>query len=203
MDVSRAGKVHSVVIPQEYVLMQLLENVTYKESTWNANTPACRWKHVSCNHEQQISVLDWGHNGVYSYQSPELQGSFMWRYLPYSLRVFRAFRQRLCGTLSLCELPYRLRVFEIDENRHYGVLDLTSLPQAMECLHLRANQFEGNVVLTALPAKLLALDLSQNQFTGSVDLSALPRVVQRLNLSGNKLHLTPWIGKCPPEIKLE
>ena len=78
-------RIRGAVIPQEYDLARLVENMEGLHPTWRTNVTACAWKGVSCNLAGDVTEIHWG-SAMEIYGG--IRGSFGWRYLPLTLTIY-------------------------------------------------------------------------------------------------------------------
>ena len=135
---SRASRVGRANLPPEYELVQLIEDIGKKHSTWNPSVPACEWKGVKCE-GSCITKIDWIGQSLF--------GSIRWPWLPQSLQIFLVSTNQLTGTVELDALPSGILHFNVMDNAFSGKLELQHLPQTVKRLNFSYNQFEGEVDL--------------------------------------------------------
>ena len=194
---SRAGRVRTGLLPQEYTLTQFISNITTSESSWNAQNPACEWTYVECNPQKEVASLNWG--DIQFDSSAHICGSFKWEYMPHTVLLFEAYWQSLTGNLNVSLLPSKLEDFDISTNLHTGTLDFTNLPSSLCLLRLNTNHFEGTVDFTCLPASLRQIDLADNCFCGDLDFTKLPPQIEKVRISRNFFNIPEYV---PPQIMI-
>ena len=174
-DYVRPAKVHGSALPQEYLLEKILQDVKVvplkipvrSPFCWSTETPACKWRGVTCDAQGIVTKIYWG--------CCNLNGELHWEFLPKTLITFNARSNELRGIVELIDLPPGLESFSASYNLHGGTPDLRELPLTMKELWLEYNCFEGRVDLDALPKSMKALHLEENQdLSGQIDVSKLP-----------------------------
>lgn len=175
----KLGKLRGAVLPVEYDLLRLIENITNPHNSWMGDTPACEWMGVVCNEKLQVTKIEWG--------LMKLQGTIIWSALPNSLRDLSLLNNQLTGHVDLTHLPEGLNELWIMQNYFSGSVDLTCLSCGLNKLFMSNNEFVGSVDLTQLPDSLMSLSLSRNHLTGSIDLMCLPHEMKYLYLNNNEL----------------
>ena len=181
----RAAKVRGN-LPPEFELAQLTKDIENPFPSWNASTPACEWKGVTCGDGIHISAIYWDPKS----------------HIPPHLRSFYAYGNGFSGRLHWQHLPQSLKKFRIERNKLQGSVNLTRLPQGLTSLSLSRNMFSGNVVLDCLPQNMTYLNLGNNQFTGCLDFRHLPLTLTSLSCNDNKFDTLVHFYSVPLKLSL-
>ena len=179
---TRLGRVTAGVLPQEYQLAKLIQNISNPRPSWSAQIHACNWHGVTCV-DQRVREISWSAN-PFGY-SPPLSGSLDVIHLPDSVTKFFVSHQGLKGEVTLGHLPPTLSDISVWNNLFSASLDLPALPPSMRQVDMGKNKFVGNICLSELPVEIEKLDLCHNSLTGGLELNALPHGMQILSLHHN------------------
>ena len=164
---TKAGRVRGVLLPQEYDLERMIQNIVNPLPSWNASTPAREWQGVQCSDEGNILKFE--------AESKSLRGTLLWSLLPRSLTRFSVYANDLSGEIDLGDLPEKLRSLNASYNRFTGTVDLCHLPSTLCSLILSKNYLSGHVTFEHLPSIIRSLALRNNaELTGTVHSQSLP-----------------------------
>eukprot|EP00008_Paramoeba_atlantica_P009818 CAMPEP_0201476060 /NCGR_PEP_ID=MMETSP0151_2-20130828/1359_1 /ASSEMBLY_ACC=CAM_ASM_000257 /TAXON_ID=200890 /ORGANISM="Paramoeba atlantica, Strain 621/1 / CCAP 1560/9" /LENGTH=256 /DNA_ID=CAMNT_0047856337 /DNA_START=41 /DNA_END=811 /DNA_ORIENTATION=- len=193
ISVARTGKINQAMLPEEYKLARLVEELENLDSSWITDTPACEWFGVKCNERSHITEIHW--------DEKHLSGELFIHHFPETLFLFSARNNNMTGRALLGDLLPIHETFIITKNHFHGELDLTVLPQSMKVLRLSCNGFAGEVCLTSLPPRLEKLFLSRNRLCGTPNLTALPPLLLHLGLSSNAFSGTVDLSQLPRSLR--
>ena len=175
-------KVRGALLPQEYNLAHVIEDLENPHPSWSTSSHACMWKGIRCETEK-VSVILW--HGM------KLSGHLKFNWLPRTLVDIYMRSNRLSGSVHLSSLPASLKILSLSQNSFTETLDFSQLPGNLQVIDLGHNQFEGNVELGSFPLTLTELDVSHNKLSGSVYFSSLPPGINLMYLEHNRFTGTP------------
>jgi len=220
---SRPAKVRGAVLPQEYELARLFEEVENPHSSWKVDTPATEWNGLNIDSycwsdelpklyhypQQEHNMFtpkgyEWSTKGVRKIiiNRRRLRGKLNLRYIPYSVTFFHAGHNELTGTVQLDSLPPSLLYLNLSHNQFSGSVDLISLPKSLQILFLENNKFSGNVCFSKLPRDIRDVCLKGNALVGAPDLQNLPPSLTYLGLSSNHFHGYVTFESLPESLSL-
>ena len=139
----------------------------------------CAWSIIMC--------IDSEVDGVYM-EDLTIQGSVDLQYMPLTVKVFRACRNRIAGSADLTQLSPALEHFDIANNHFKGEITLTALPHSLRSFTVAHNFLTGSLNLSQLPPCLEQFIASSNRFQGEVDFASLPSTLRELDISINLLR---------------
>ena len=178
-DATRLGRVRSAALPQEYLLHQMVENITNKQFNWNSSIQACEWSGVDCRDSLSVSSIHWYRFGI--------RGTLAYEKLPSTVLEVNVNENFLVGRLSLEFFPAQVTLGRFSRNQYIENFDFTVLPAGMVRLVLTCNLLSGNPDFTQLPSSLEFIFAVKNRFHGCIDLSQLPPSLGLLSLRDNLL----------------
>ena len=159
---SRPAKVSCVSLPVEYELMKLVQRVVDRPTTWNLETPGCKWVGVDCDFKGNVIRIN--------YPARHIRNELDIRFLPQTLRHFNLSANKLSGRFSFVSLPSTLTYLAINHNEFSGATNFLLLPLLLTHLDIAHNKFEGEVDFSALPPPLVRIFLNDNvKLEGTVD----------------------------------
>ena len=151
------------------------------------------WSGVSVSDEGEVLIVSFSKLDCHF----NIAGSLNFRFLPPRTSSFRAWNQKLYGTIEASDLPQNLFGLSLPENGFFGSFDFQNLPKPLQYLDLQRNAFTGKCDLTKLPQGLKRLLLASNEFSGSVRLDALPSGLEHLELQQNDFSGEICVSKLP------
>ena len=205
----RPAKIRAALLPQEYELVRLFEEVENPHPSWNVDTPANEWEAIRGSPLGTASMYYLYNREKYGnavrktfINGRKLRGKLNLQYLPYSVACFHAGNNYFTGGAQLDSLPPSLELLCLSANQFEGSVDLSSLPEKLQILSLERNHFSGSVCLNRLPNSLKHLNLMENAFAGTPDLQQLPSTLIYLDLSENHFHGYVILDSLPESISL-
>ena len=187
MDVPQAHKVRGVSLPQEFMLIRLMENIINPLPSWNPDTPAYAWEGVSCEDETIHSFIC---------ESRNITGTLRWEELPRSLIHFSVYRNKLTGEVDLSRLPPGLKSLNGSYNDFTGGVDLCHLPDTLVELLFSGNLLSGHTDFAHLPPNLRAMSFRNNvKMSGVLRFTELPPRLTYRPIQGTAItDINDWGG---------
>ena len=172
---TRLGRLNAL-LPPEYSLVQILQNVDLPQSDIfnSTSTPACKWFGVRCDHKGNVVGIEWRNMASAQQRLTltqalipnfsrafNLRGIPRWEYLPSTLIALELYvNYDLFGEVPLEVLPTKLEYLDISVNMFSGILDFAELPKNIKTLYLHANCFERVLHLEDFPQSISRLCMS-------------------------------------------
>ena len=176
---ARLGRV-SAALPQEYKLLQFIENVSNRHTSWEADIPACEWHGVTCNEEGKVVKINWA---MY-----KLEGTLEWKHLPDTILELHMESNNLFGSIVFEDLPPHLEYLSLGTNHFTGGVNLQAMPKTMKDLLIGNNELSGSVSFCNLPDNLSFLYLADNrELSGTLLLSNLPTKLEKVYINRTKI----------------
>ena len=199
------------LLPVEYDLERLIQNISNPHPSWKSSTPACEWRGIKCSdsfseirssenaYEQQGTFQGTTHYGESAPKHKRTKAIQIVTSIAWGLYEIEMSHNPE-GPLRWEFLPSTLLCFRLSGARLSGNVNLGVLPRGLQVFNVCNNDLDGPLDLPALPPSILHLDLSMNSFRGTVELTRLPSALLRLFLSENVLSGEVIFSSLPPQL---
>ena len=195
-----ARKIHGALLPQEYELLRLTEEIENRVHTfpsWTEQTSACAWEGVECDESGQVSKLLWSSTRL----GRDLYGIMKWTHTPRTVVSVDVSgyhdRNHLHGSIDVTLLPSCLEDFSVMYSRFTGFIDFTLLPSALIYFNISDNYFQGTVDTSRLPSGIRYIRIDSNLFSGILQTTSLPKSLISFDMRMTKIQLsTDEVPSC-------